>query len=236
MVGLPRSLSGGEGPAAAQGARVRRRAGRPRGPGAGAAAGRASDHRVARRLCCATGGRRVPHGGPWSTRLRRCSSCSTPWTPSARPVVHQERSSQESHEPRPRGRLRRRDPRHRTGGRTATRQPTAGDPTTRTTSGAAAKKKRGFSGCFAVILALAVVLGGAYFVGNKGYHYLKDHLSSAEDYPGPGSGQVLFQVQVGRHRLRDRARAQGRGRRGVGPGVHGRLATARPASRSATTS
>jgi len=59
------------------------------------------------------------------------------------------------------------------------------------------KKKRGFSGCLAVIVALAVVLGGAYFVGTKGFHYLKDHLSSAEDYPGPGHGHVLFQVKSG---------------------------------------
>jgi UPF0755 protein len=63
--------------------------------------------------------------------------------------------------------------------------------------GGSRKKKRGFSGCLAVIVALAVILGGAYFVGNKGYHYLKDHLSSAEDYPGPGHGQVLFQVTSG---------------------------------------
>jgi UPF0755 protein len=59
------------------------------------------------------------------------------------------------------------------------------------------QKKRGFSGCLAVIIALAVILGGAYYVGSKGFHYLKDHLSSAEDYPGPGHGQVLFQVNSG---------------------------------------
>ena len=64
-------------------------------------------------------------------------------------------------------------------------------------SGGHRKKKRGFSGCLAVIISLAVVLGGAYFVGTKGFHYLKDHLSSAEDYPGPGHGQVLFQVKSG---------------------------------------
>jgi peptidoglycan lytic transglycosylase G len=63
--------------------------------------------------------------------------------------------------------------------------------------GGSRKKKRGYSGCLAVIVALAVILGGAYFVGNKGYHYLKDHLSSAEDYPGPGHGQVVFQVKSG---------------------------------------
>jgi UPF0755 protein len=63
--------------------------------------------------------------------------------------------------------------------------------------GGSRKKKRGFSGCLAVIVALVVVLGGAYVVGSKGFHYLKDHLSSAEDYPGPGHGQVLVQVKSG---------------------------------------
>jgi UPF0755 protein len=60
------------------------------------------------------------------------------------------------------------------------------------------KKKHGFSGCLAVLIALVVVLGGAYYVGTKGYHYLKDHLAdSAADYAGPGHGAVLFQVQKG---------------------------------------
>jgi UPF0755 protein len=63
--------------------------------------------------------------------------------------------------------------------------------------GGSRKKKRGFSGCLAVIVALVVVLGGAYVVGSKGFHYLKDHLSSAEDYPGPGHGHVLVQVKQG---------------------------------------
>jgi UPF0755 protein len=59
------------------------------------------------------------------------------------------------------------------------------------------KKKRGFSGCLAVIVALAVVVGGAYVVGTKGFHYLKDHLSHAADYSGPGHGKVLFEVKDG---------------------------------------
>jgi UPF0755 protein len=64
--------------------------------------------------------------------------------------------------------------------------------------GGARKKKRGFSGCLAVLVALAVIVGGGYFAGSKGYHYLKDHLGSpAADYPGPGTGQVLFQVKPG---------------------------------------
>jgi UPF0755 protein len=62
-----------------------------------------------------------------------------------------------------------------------------------------ARKKRGRSlpGCLAVIIALAVVVGGGYFVGTKGFHYLKDHLSHAADYSGPGHGKVLFQVKDG---------------------------------------
>jgi len=59
------------------------------------------------------------------------------------------------------------------------------------------KKTRGFSGCLAVLVALAVVLGGAYFVGTKGFHYLKDHLSSAADYDGSGHGKVTFEVEDG---------------------------------------
>ena len=60
-----------------------------------------------------------------------------------------------------------------------------------------AKKKRGFSGCLAVLVALAVVVGGAYFAGTKGFHYLKDHLSHSADYDGPGHGKVLFEVKDG---------------------------------------
>ncbi len=60
-----------------------------------------------------------------------------------------------------------------------------------------AKKKRGFSGCVAVLVALAVVVGGAYFAGTKGFHYLKDHLSHSADYDGPGHGKVIFEVKEG---------------------------------------
>jgi UPF0755 protein len=60
-----------------------------------------------------------------------------------------------------------------------------------------AKKKRGFSGCLAVIVALVVVVGGAYVGGTKGFHFLKDHLSHSADYGGPGHGKVIFQVKDG---------------------------------------
>ena len=86
------------------------------------------------------------------------------------------------------------------------------------------KKKRGFSGCLAVIVALAVVLGGAYFVGTKGFHYLKDHLSlgrglpRARARPGAVRGQAGDTVtEIGRE-------LKAQGGRGLGRGVHGRLA------------
>jgi UPF0755 protein len=63
--------------------------------------------------------------------------------------------------------------------------------------GARKKKRRSFSGCLAVLVALAVVVGGAYVVGTKGFHYLKDHLSHAADYSGPGHGKLMFQVKEG---------------------------------------
>jgi UPF0755 protein len=59
------------------------------------------------------------------------------------------------------------------------------------------ERKRGLSGCLAVVVAMAVVLGGAYVVGTKGFHYLKDHLSHSADYSGPGHGKVLFEVKQG---------------------------------------
>jgi UPF0755 protein len=63
--------------------------------------------------------------------------------------------------------------------------------------GARKKQKRSFSGCLAVLVALAVVVGGAYIAGTKGFHFLKDHLSHAADYDGPGHGKVVFEVKQG---------------------------------------
>lgn len=60
-----------------------------------------------------------------------------------------------------------------------------------------ARKKRGFSGCLAVIVALAVLIGGFYFAVTKGVDWVGDQFSSAEDYPGPGTGQVTFEVDEG---------------------------------------
>jgi len=76
-------------------------------------------------------------------------------------------------------------------------EPDAGDYDPSYLGGSRKKKRRGFSGCLAVLIALVVVVGGAYYVGTKGYHYLKDHLSHSADYSGPGHGSVLFEVREG---------------------------------------
>ena len=135
---------------------------------------------------------------------------------------------------RPTTRRRTDDDRRRT---TARRGPTTG--TTLTTSAARAKekKKRGFSGCLAVLVALAVVVGGAFFAGTKGFHYLKDHLSHAADYSGPGHGQGAVRGQGGR--LDDRDRPQPQGRRvvaSVDAFIERRATATKRASRSASTS
>lgn len=60
-----------------------------------------------------------------------------------------------------------------------------------------ARKKRGFSGCLAVLVALALLVGGFYFAVTKGVDWVGDQFSSADDYPGPGSGSVTFEVAEG---------------------------------------
>ncbi|KQW43059.1 aminodeoxychorismate lyase [Nocardioides sp. Root1257] len=58
-------------------------------------------------------------------------------------------------------------------------------------------RRRGLPGCLAVLLALAVIAGGVYFVGTWAVDKIGDQFSSAEDYPGPGHGKVTFQVSNG---------------------------------------
>lgn len=59
------------------------------------------------------------------------------------------------------------------------------------------RKKRGVSGCLAVLVALAVLVGGFYVAVTRGVDWVSDQFSSAEDYPGPGRGSVTFEVQEG---------------------------------------
>ncbi|HEU5038170.1 MAG TPA: endolytic transglycosylase MltG [Nocardioides sp.] len=59
------------------------------------------------------------------------------------------------------------------------------------------RKRRSVPGCLAVLVALAVIVGGFYFVVTWGIEKVGDQFSSAADYDGPGHGKVTFQVVSG---------------------------------------
>ena len=58
------------------------------------------------------------------------------------------------------------------------------------------RPRRSF-GCLAVLLALAVLVGGGYVAYSYGMTALKDKLSPPPDYTGAGTGQVLVEVKDG---------------------------------------
>ncbi|MCW2793682.1 MAG: putative aminodeoxychorismate lyase [Nocardioides sp.] len=64
-------------------------------------------------------------------------------------------------------------------------------------AGGRRRKRRGFKGCLAVIVALAVVFGGFYFAVTKGVDFLQSQFSSAKDFDGPGRGKLTFEVHQG---------------------------------------
>ncbi len=53
------------------------------------------------------------------------------------------------------------------------------------------------SGCLAVLVALAILAGGAYVAYDYGMSALSDRFSPAEDYSGTGTGTVLVEVKEG---------------------------------------
>ncbi len=61
----------------------------------------------------------------------------------------------------------------------------------------APRRRRRLSGCLALIVALAVLGGAAWFGGTWAYDRLESFLGDAPDYPGPGTGSVLVQVEQG---------------------------------------
>jgi len=52
-------------------------------------------------------------------------------------------------------------------------------------------------GCLAVLVAVAVVVGGFYFVVTRGVELIRGQFSTAEDFGGPGRGKVTFEVHDG---------------------------------------
>jgi UPF0755 protein len=63
----------------------------------------------------------------------------------------------------------------------------------------AGRRRRGWGlpGCLAVLVALAVLVGGGYLVLTRGVDALVDRIAGPEDYPGPGVGRVLVEVELG---------------------------------------
>jgi UPF0755 protein len=59
------------------------------------------------------------------------------------------------------------------------------------------KRRRSIPGCLAVLVALAVVVGGLWFGVSKGVDLLRDQFADPEDYAGPGKGRVVFEVEEG---------------------------------------
>ena len=58
-------------------------------------------------------------------------------------------------------------------------------------------RKRRWPGCLAALIALVVLVGGFWFAVDRGVDLLRAQFDDAEDYSGPGSGQVLVEVQEG---------------------------------------
>lgn len=59
------------------------------------------------------------------------------------------------------------------------------------------RKRRSAPSCLAVLLALAVVAGLLWFGVSAGLDKLRDQFADPDDYPGPGRGEVTFEVAQG---------------------------------------
>lgn len=77
--------------------------------------------------------------------------------------------------------------------------------------GGSRKKRRSVPGCLAVLVALAVLVGGFYFAVTKGVELVRDQFSDPADFSGPGQGKVTFQVESG-----DSVAEMGRGLKAAG--------------------
>jgi len=59
------------------------------------------------------------------------------------------------------------------------------------------RKRRSIPGCLAVLVALAIVAGGLWYGVTRGISWIEDQFSDPEDYAGPGTGEVAFEVVEG---------------------------------------
>lgn len=55
----------------------------------------------------------------------------------------------------------------------------------------------GLFSCLAVLVAVAVLVGGGYVLLTRGVEALQDRLGGPADYAGPGTGRVLVEVRAG---------------------------------------
>jgi UPF0755 protein len=59
------------------------------------------------------------------------------------------------------------------------------------------RRRSRLPGCLAVVVSIAVVLGGVYFVVTRGVDALSDRFAAPEDFEGSGRGSVTFEVKEG---------------------------------------
>ncbi|MEZ5092791.1 endolytic transglycosylase MltG [Nocardioides sp.] len=64
-------------------------------------------------------------------------------------------------------------------------------------AGGARRRSRPLSGCLAALVALAVLVAGGVLLVTMGKGFISDRFGGAQDYPGPGSGEVSFEVATG---------------------------------------
>lgn len=76
-------------------------------------------------------------------------------------------------------------------------QPTEPVDDSYASEGGRRKKGRSVPGCLAVLVALAVLVGGFYFGVTKGVELVRDQFADPADFAGPGQGKVTFQVEAG---------------------------------------
>ena len=75
----------------------------------------------------------------------------------------------------------------------------------------AERQRRRGPGCLIALVVLAVLAGAAYWGVTTGIDRIKDQFDSAEDYPGPGTEDVTYEVKTG-----DTATQIGRGLKDAG--------------------
>ncbi len=75
----------------------------------------------------------------------------------------------------------------------------------------AERPRRSGPGCLIALVILALLAGGVYWGVTTGIEKIQDQFSSADDYSGPGSGEVNFEVKQG-----DSIAEMGRGLKAAG--------------------